>query len=100
MLDEVPGMFRFMSSKISGSMYSKSILMRKISCRNASERLQEILQMLKKEQGHEKPFSFTLPFTRQQLASLTGLCVETTIRTIKKMERQKLLRIKDRKILY
>ena len=100
LIEEVPGMYRHVCSKISDNMYSKCILMRKISCRSASERLQEILQMLKDEQGHQTPFSFTVPFTRQQLASLTGLCVETTIRTIKKMERQKILRIKDRKILY
>lgn len=34
------------------------------------------------------------------MASLTGLCVETAIRTIKGMEKDKIVKIKDRKILY
>jgi DNA-binding transcriptional regulator YhcF (GntR family) len=34
------------------------------------------------------------------MASLTGLCVETTIRTLKTMERNKIVKIHDRKIMY
>ncbi|WP_228459647.1 helix-turn-helix domain-containing protein [Chryseobacterium bernardetii] len=41
-----------------------------------------------------------IPLTRQQMASLTGLCVETAIRTIKHMEKEKILKIENRKILY
>ncbi|WP_262891347.1 helix-turn-helix domain-containing protein [Epilithonimonas arachidiradicis] len=37
---------------------------------------------------------------RQQMANLTGLCVETTIRTLKAMEKKNLLKIRNRKILY
>ncbi|WP_276875626.1 helix-turn-helix domain-containing protein [Chryseobacterium joostei] len=48
----------------------------------------------------QKQYSFKVPLTRQQMAGLTGLCVETTIRTIKGMERAMMLRIKDRKIMY
>ncbi len=34
------------------------------------------------------------------MASLTGLCVEKAIRTIKAMEKNNILKIQDRKILY
>jgi CRP-like cAMP-binding protein len=84
---------------ISERLNNKFILMQKISSHNAAERLKDVMELMKQEQKYETPFSFEIPFTRQQLASLTGLCVETTIRTIKKMEREKLLRIKNRKIL-
>lgn len=47
------------------------------------------MQLMKQEQENQSPFSFEVPLTRQQLASLTDLCIETTIRTIKKMEREK-----------
>jgi CRP-like cAMP-binding protein len=45
-------------------------------------------------------FSFEIPFTRQQLANLTGLRVETVIRAVKKMENESLVKIKNRKIYY
>jgi len=100
LLEQQPYLYLEVSKSLSERLYNKFILMRKISCHNASERLKEVIQLMKQEQDNQLPFSFVVPLTRQQLASLTGLCIETTIRTIKKMERDKILRIKDRKILY
>ncbi|MCD9616043.1 helix-turn-helix domain-containing protein [Chryseobacterium gleum] len=37
-----------------------------------------------------KKYSFKVPFTRQQIADLTGMRVETVIRTIKKWSRKTL----------
>ncbi len=41
---------------------------------------------------------FEVPFTRQQLADMTGLRVETVIRAIKELEQEGALRIIDRKV--
>ena len=41
-----------------------------------------------------------MPFTRQQLADMTGLRVETVVRTVKTMEQQGALEIADGKILW
>jgi CRP-like cAMP-binding protein len=41
-----------------------------------------------------------IPLTRQQLASFTGLSVETVIRSIKNMEKNGVLKIQNRKIWY
>ncbi|WP_262483282.1 helix-turn-helix domain-containing protein [Chryseobacterium populi] len=41
-----------------------------------------------------------MPLTRQQLASFTGLCVEMVIRVIKNIEKEHLLKIRNRKIFY
>lgn len=49
---------------------------------------------------NQEQFSFEVPLTRQQLASMTGLRVETVIRTIKKMEQQNIVKIINRKIYY
>lgn len=100
LLEDQPPLYLEVFKSLSERLYKKFVLMRKISCHNASERLKEVMQLMKQEQDNQSPFSFEVPLTRQQLASLTGLCIETTIRTIKKMEREKILRIKDRKILY
>lgn len=59
-----------------------------------------LLDYLKSSDSDAKPFSYKIPYTRQQLANLTGLCVETVIRTIKMMEEDDLLRVYKGKILY
>lgn len=46
------------------------------------------------------PYSYQIPLTRQQIANLTGLRVETVIRTVKKMEKEKILKLEKRQILY
>ncbi|MCY0976933.1 Crp/Fnr family transcriptional regulator [Chryseobacterium wangxinyae] len=95
-----PDLYMEVCKSLSERLYRKFVLMQKISCHNASERLREVIELMKKEQENQTPYSFEVPLTRQQLASLTGLCLETTIRTIKRMERDKMLRIHNRKILY
>lgn len=80
--------------------YNKYIMMRKISSKNAVERLTEMLDLMKETQEKKEKYTYEIPHTRQQLASLTGLCVETAIRAIKKMEGNKMLKIRNRKIYY
>ena len=43
---------------------------------------------------------FIVPFTRQQIADMSGLRVETVIRTVKKMEEEGKLRVISRKIAF
>ena len=99
-LDLNPDIYLDVCKSLSERLYRKFVLMQKISCHNAAERLKEVMQLMKQKQTNQAPFTYEVPITRQQLASLTGLCLETTIRTIKKMERDKILRIRNRKILY
>lgn len=61
-------------------------------------RLMGVLRYLKSFTENKTPHSFEVLFTRQELASLTGLRVETVIRTVKKMEEKNILQIKNRKI--
>lgn len=63
-------------------------------------RIQKLLNHLKDYFGYSEPYSFHVPFTRHQLASLTGLRVETIIRVIKKMQTLKMLKIEHSKIYY
>ncbi|SIS71110.1 Crp-like helix-turn-helix domain-containing protein [Chryseobacterium ureilyticum] len=54
-----------------------------------------------KECAHQQErYSYEVPLTRQQIANLTGLCVETVIRTVKKMEQEELVKINGRHIMY
>ncbi|WP_294303128.1 Crp/Fnr family transcriptional regulator [uncultured Chryseobacterium sp.] len=63
-------------------------------------RIQKLLDYLKGYFGYQEKYSFLVPFTRYQLASLTGMRVETLIRTVKKMEKLDILRIDNTKIYY
>ncbi|MCJ7936114.1 MAG: Crp/Fnr family transcriptional regulator [Chryseobacterium sp.] len=100
LLNESPQLCLEVSSFLSQRLYYKFVMMQNISSQNPSTRIKGLMDYLKSLQDDESPYSFTIPLTRQQMASLTGLCVETAIRTIKNMEREKIVKIENRKILY
>ncbi|WP_343658436.1 Crp/Fnr family transcriptional regulator [Chryseobacterium sp.] len=81
-------------------MYYKYIMLYNLSFQNPVTKLKLLMDYLKSYQDHKKPYSFQIPLTRQQMASLTGLCVETVIRTIKQMEKDQIVKIERRKIYY
>ncbi|KQR94798.1 hypothetical protein ASG01_02715 [Chryseobacterium sp. Leaf180] len=63
-------------------------------------RIQKLLDYLKQYFDQKEPYSFQVPFTRNNLAGLTGLRIETIIRVIKKMQAMQLLKIENGKIYY
>lgn len=89
-----------MNKTLSQRLYFKLIMAQNLSSQNPATKLKVLMDYLKSFQKEQSPYSFMIPLTRQQMASLTGLCVETAIRTIKVMEKKKIVKIKDRKILY
>ncbi|MGC5743828.1 Crp/Fnr family transcriptional regulator [Chryseobacterium sp. NFX27] len=100
LLQENPGIFMDMYKTMSEKTSEKIVLMEKISSKNAEERLIELMNQMKEAKENKDRFSFEVPHTRQQLASLTGLSLETTIRVIKRMEKNEILIIKNGKIFY
>jgi len=81
-------------------MYYKYIMLYNLSFQNPATKIKLLLDYLKSYHENKNSYSFQVPLTRQQLASLTGLRVETVIRTIKNMEKNKIVKIENRKILY
>ncbi|QIY90096.1 Crp/Fnr family transcriptional regulator [Chryseobacterium gallinarum] len=100
LLNESSELCMEVNSFLSERLYYKFIMMQNVSSQSPSKRLKGLMDYLKSFQKDERPYSFMIPLTRQQMASLTGLCVETAIRTIKHMERNKIVKIENRKILY
>lgn len=82
----------------------KSMILTEVSSYDPEHRLTTLLQYFKsKEQRVKQPGPNTkskviIPFTRQQLADMTGLRVETVIRTVKKMEKDGKLSLEGHKI--
>ena len=84
----------------------KSMVLSEISFYDPEHRIMSLLNHMK---GGAKPGvtsmsscqgqgDFIVPYTRQQLADMSGLRVETVIRTVKKMEDEGKLRVVSRKI--
>lgn len=71
-----------------------------LSIKDPVIKIQKLLDHLKNYFGHTEPYSFQVPYTRYQLATLTGFRLETIIRVIKKMQSLKILKIENSKIYY
>ncbi len=77
----------------------KSMVLSEISSYDPEHRLMTLLKYFKsKHEGDQPGGHMLIPFTRQQLADMSGLRVETVIRTIKKMEKDGKLTLEGRKI--
>jgi CRP-like cAMP-binding protein len=89
-------MFRCLADRL----YYKYIMLFNISATDPSFKIKTIMDYLKGDKPDNGSYSFQVPLTRKQIANLTGLRVETVIRTVKKMENEKTLKIEHGKIYY
>lgn len=86
---------------LSDRLYYKYLMLFSITSANPTYKIRALMDYVKGYNSSSIPqHSFQVPFTRRQMANLTGLRIETVIRTIKKMEKEKILKIENRKIYY
>lgn len=100
LLEDDPDLKMKMISNLADSIYLKFVMRQMLSIKDPAKKLRVLMDHLKGLQGDKAPFSFQVPLTRQQMASLTGLRVETTIRALKSMEKENVVRMVKRKIYY
>ena len=81
------------------------MVLSEISSYDPEHRIVSLLRYFKSESDSQVKkgstptyLSYTVPFTRQQIADMSGLRVETVIRTVKKMETDGKVKIIGRKI--
>lgn len=80
-------------------LFYKAIMVSEISSQDPEHRIIRILDYLKRYVHQiEGPFKFKVNLTRQQIADLTGLRVETVIRAMKGLEKKGELKIKSGKV--
>lgn len=80
-------------------LYFKATVAAEISNENPEHRILTLLNYFKKYSGcPDGDKSYKVDFTRKELANLTGLRVETVIRTIKSLESKGILKIIDGKV--
>ncbi|HNP19782.1 MAG TPA: Crp/Fnr family transcriptional regulator [Fulvivirga sp.] len=84
--------------ELSQRLRYKGMILNEISSYPPAHRIQTVLNYLRKRYGSEEE-QFEVPLTRQQIADMTGLRVETVIKTIKKMALDRTLKIENRKVI-
>ncbi|MGI9526292.1 MAG: Crp/Fnr family transcriptional regulator, partial [Weeksellaceae bacterium] len=86
-----------LNTKLSKMLYFKATMATEISLYDPEHRILTLLNFLKTKDPDTVQM---VELTRQQIANLTALRVETVIRAIKSLEAKGELKIKNRKIYY
>ncbi|MDB0603121.1 Crp/Fnr family transcriptional regulator [Tenacibaculum maritimum] len=89
------------TKSLANKLYYKAIIASEISNQEPTHRIIRFFDYLKNDVHHiNGSFNFKVPYTRQQIADILGLRVETVIRTIKNLEQKKALKIINRKVFW
>lgn len=100
LLTDKPDVLLKFTKVLAERLYYKAIMAVEISSHESGHRILALIDYLKNEiYKTEGQFQFEVKLTRQEIANLTGLRVETVIRTIKALEKEGQLQIRNRKIL-
>ena len=86
LLDECPDLHFKFSRLLAQRLRYKFLILKTIASENPQARIATLLNHLKKECESSK-HKMEVKLTRQQIANMTGLCVETVIREIKKLDK-------------
>lgn len=79
----------------------KSMVLSEISSHDPDHRIRSLLQYYReKNAGPGENGPIRIPYTRQQIADMSGLRVETVIRTVKRMEKEGKLALEGHKIVF
>ncbi|WP_017730967.1 Crp/Fnr family transcriptional regulator [Nafulsella turpanensis] len=82
---------------LSERLHYKAMIMKEISSHDPEHRILTLIDYLKEKES--SPYGYyEVPFTRQQIADMTGLRVETVIRSIKSLEQKGKVSIQRRKV--
>ena len=99
LLQENPVIHLKITQSLAKRLYYKAIIASEISSQEPAHRVLRFIDYLKndvyKTTGN---FTFKVDYTRQQIADILGLRVETVIRVIKSLEKKGALKILKRKV--
>ncbi|MDR9457134.1 MAG: Crp/Fnr family transcriptional regulator [Salegentibacter sp.] len=99
LLSSHPKIHLGLTKTLASRLYYKAIIASELSTQEPEHRILRLLDYLKKHVHKlQEPFSYKVDLTRQQIADLTGLRVETVIRATKSLEKKGELQIKSRKV--
>lgn len=94
--ETVFNLFRHLSDRL----FYKYVMLFNNSAVDPTSKIRSLMDYYKEFSPVTKQFGYHIPLTRQQIANLTGLRVETVIRAVKKMEQENMVQIRERQIYY
>ncbi|MFN8320769.1 MAG: Crp/Fnr family transcriptional regulator [Saprospiraceae bacterium] len=100
MLVEQPHVCKMVNTLLAAKTYEKSKRNTMLTGQAPEYRIQFILDEMKRKQGIDHATREQICLTRQEIADFTGLRVETVIRTLKRMEQENKIEIRNRKLYY
>lgn len=99
LLKENPDIHLDITRMLATRLLYKSMLLKEISSFKPEHRILSLIDYLKKEEGIPADQKYEVSLTRQHIADLTGLRVETVIRSVKTLEKEGSLDIRGHKII-
>ncbi|MDQ6530810.1 Crp/Fnr family transcriptional regulator [Flavobacterium sp. LHD-85] len=99
-LEENPEMQFKILKLFAWKIYNKIVFSKNIVNHKPEYRIQYFLDNLKKQHNVAASIKMKIPYTRQEIADFTGLRVETVIRTLSLMSKNKKIEIIDHKLFY
>lgn len=93
-----PEISKILLTCLSEKMYFKFVMSHNNTNKNPICKIWFFINYLRSYQFTSHPLTYEVHLTRQQIANYTGLTVETVIRSIKQLERDGKLKIKNGKI--
>lgn len=99
-LEENPEMQFKIVKLFAWKIYNKIVFSKNIVNHKPEYRIQYFLDNLKKQHDIASSIKMKIPYTRQEIADFTGLRVETVIRTLSLMSKNKKIEIVDHKLFY
>ena len=100
LLETQPQLNQHFLKLLSQRIYSKSTTNKFLTQAHPELRVKTFLQQFKESEsaGNKNEDQFLICLTRQEIADFTGLRVETVIRALKKMEKENVVEIRDRRL--
>ncbi|HEX7879923.1 MAG TPA: Crp/Fnr family transcriptional regulator, partial [Candidatus Eisenbacteria bacterium] len=100
LLEAHPAVHLALTRTLSRRLVYKALMLGEIAIEEAEHRLVTLFGHLARIAGKQSRADYRIPLTRQQLADMTGLRVETVIRTVKGMEARGVLAIVGGRIVW
>jgi CRP-like cAMP-binding protein len=100
MIKENPDIHFKFTTLLAKRLLAKAHNMKDLTSYGPEQRILSLLKQYKKHCGCPENKQLQVELTRQEIADMTGLRVETVIRTMKHMEEKGLLTIEHRKVIF
>jgi CRP-like cAMP-binding protein len=81
-------------------MHYRYVMLNNLASSNPVSKILCVMDCMKQYHKATEQFGYQIPYTRLEIASVTGLRVETVIRVFKKMELENIVKIINGKIFY